>query len=97
MVFRSLVATLSETKRPSSGTHRRRRWMLTFCQRFVWRLECDTLQADIRRLPVISLLAMRGGKLAQCLSSRKRELPRDETSAKLERPKPCHESATVLL
>ena len=31
----SRVVTFSVTKRPSSGTKRRRVWIFTFCQRFV--------------------------------------------------------------
>src|ERR1700753_3616390 len=60
MLRRSRVETLRVTKRPSSGTQRRRFCTLTCCHRVVLMFECDTLWACIRRLPVISLLAMTG-------------------------------------
>src|SRR5215468_7673700 len=60
MLRKSRVDTLSVTKRPSSGTQSLRRCTFTCCHRVVLMFECDTLWACMRRLPVISLLAMAG-------------------------------------
>src|SRR6266852_2262323 len=54
----SRVVRFSVTKRPASGTHTRRVWMLRFCHLFVLMFECETFCARTFRLPVMSLFAM---------------------------------------
>ena len=61
IVRMSRVVRLRLMKRENSGTQTRRLCTLTFCQRLVLMLECETFCARSLRLPVISLFAMMTG------------------------------------
>src|SRR5258706_2489305 len=76
----SRVVRLRVTKRFSSGTHTRRVWMFTFCQRFVLMFECETFCAFSLRLPVMSLLAMTG--VLSCFHAAKRHGARSNVPTK---------------
>src|SRR5262245_59065238 len=56
----SRVVRCKVTNRLSSGTHIRRVWRFTFCQRLVLMFEWETFWASSLRLPVMSLFAMAG-------------------------------------